>query len=62
VDKVIGVIAGDPELMEVATPTLSKGNGQSRKSERVVIPMKLGNTSGGKDPYFGCALEEAKVR
>lgn len=30
------------------------------ESERFVVPMKLGNSSGGKGPYFEDACEEEK--
>jgi len=32
------------------------------ESEGVVIPSKLGNAGGGKDPYFWNASEEAEDR
>ena len=31
-------------------------------SDRVVIPLRLGNTSGGKDPAFWYAFEGAEDR
>ena len=32
-----------------------------RESERVIVPVKPGNTGGGKDPHFWNASKEAEV-
>lgn len=32
-----------------------------RESDRVVVPMKLGNAGGGKDPDFWCVFEADEV-
>jgi hypothetical protein len=59
---VVWVIGGYPTLVEVAPPTFSIGGWPVRKSERVIRPRKLGNSGGGKDPYFRCAFEEGEER
>jgi len=60
--KVVWVIGGDPGPAEIASPTSSKDDGQTRKSERVTVPLMPGNAGGGKDPYFRCAFEEGEER
>jgi hypothetical protein len=32
-----------------------------RVSDRVIVPLKLGNAGGGKDPDFWCSFEAAKL-
>ena len=60
--KVIWVIGGDPEMVEVAPPTSFIGWWPVRKSERVAVPWRPGNAGGGKDPCFRCAFEEGEER
>ena len=33
-----------------------------RESDRVVVPLKPGNSGGGKDPDFWCVFEADEVR
>jgi len=62
VRKVIWVIGGDPALVEGATPTSFIEGWPVREAERVIRPMKPGNSGGGKDPHFRCAFEEGEER
>jgi hypothetical protein len=34
----------------------------ARESDRVVVPLKPGNSGGGKDPDFWCVFEANEVR
>ena len=33
-----------------------------RESDRIVVPVKLGNSGGGKGPDFWCVFEANEVR
>ena len=37
---------------------VASGDGPERESDRVTVPLKLGNASGGKDPDFWRAFDE----
>src|ERR1700677_436951 len=53
---------GRPVSGEVRPRRRLQGRRPERESERVVVPLKPGNSGGGKGPYFGCAFEEGKGR
>jgi hypothetical protein len=38
------------------------GGGPGRESDRVTVPLRLGNAGGGKDPDFWCAFDEDEDR
>ena len=60
---VMGTARRDRGSRKRGRPVLSEGSGLNgavghrleRESDRVVVPMKLGNAGGGKDPDFWCA-------
>ena len=61
VGRVSWVIGGGPRRTEVAPPTSSRRWSQ-RALNRVVILLRKGNASGGKDPDFWYAFEGAEDR
>ena len=57
----IGRNTGDPSGGCVSQPDAREGQaGPCGESERSIVPLKPGNSGGGKGPYFGCAVEVAK--
>jgi len=50
---------GDPLGSGVAASmALGLGAGNRRESDRIIVPMKLGNSGGGKGPDFWYAFED----
>jgi hypothetical protein len=45
-------------VARVAASTSLQGGGPERESDRDIVPVKPGNSGGGKDPDFWCAYEE----
>ena len=46
----------------VAAPNVALGRRLERESERDIVPLKPGNSGGGKVPCFRCAFEEGEDR
>jgi hypothetical protein len=53
---------GDPLEPGVAAPNVALGRRLERESERDIVPLKPGNSGGGKVPCFRCAFEEGEDR
>jgi hypothetical protein len=66
---VMGTARRDRGSRKRGRPVLGEGSGLNgavghrfvRESDRVVVPMKLGNAGGGKDPDFWCVFEADEV-
>jgi hypothetical protein len=53
---------GRPVLSEGSGLDNAEGRWFARESERVVVPLKPGNSGGGKDPDFWHVFEANEVR
>ena len=51
---------GRPVAARVASSTSLSGGGLLRESDRDIVPLKPGNSGGGKDPDFWSADEEGE--
>ena len=51
---------GDPFGQRVAASIVAEGGGRAG-SDRVIVPLKPGNSGGGKDPDYWCAFEDGDV-